>query len=67
MNEPTSFVDLVKTMRAAQKKYFSSHTQTDLQRAKFLERQVDVQVEKLSKPVPEAEQMALPAENEAAQ
>jgi len=65
MNEPTSFVDLVKTMRAAQKKYFKSRTQTDLQRSKFLEHQVDVQVEKLSQPVPEAEQLVLPTESAA--
>lgn len=46
MNEFTNFIQLVKAMRDAQNNYFRNRTQTDLTRAKNLERQVDVQIEK---------------------
>lgn len=63
-----AFLKLVQTMRAAQAKYFKSHTQTDLQRAKFLEHQVDTQVAALLKEYdhtePQVEQLSLPAESE---
>jgi hypothetical protein len=62
MSDLKSFVDLVRAMRAAQKKYFKSRTQTDLHRSMNLECQVDAQLEKLPKPAPRPEQMALPAE-----
>ena len=58
MNELTNFVELVIKMRDAQKSYFKNHTQSDLQRAKFLEHQVDVQIEKLSKGKQVAEQLS---------
>jgi hypothetical protein len=62
MSDLLSFADLVRTMRAAQAKYFKSHTQMDLQRAKFLERQVDTQLEKIPKPEPKPEQLPLTTE-----
>lgn len=58
MNDLTSFADLVRTMREAQARYFKSHAQTDLQRPKFLERQVDTQLEKIP-PKPRVEQPSL--------
>jgi hypothetical protein len=61
MNENTNFIELVTKMREAQKSYFKNHTQTDLQRAKFLERQVDVQIEKLTKGKQVVEQLTLTA------
>jgi len=62
MSDSTSFVELVRSMRAAQRKYFKTRTQTDLQRSMNLERQVDTQLEKLPKPEPKPEQMSLPTE-----
>jgi hypothetical protein len=62
MSDLTSFTELVRSMRAAQKKYFKSRLQSDMQRAMGLERQVDVQLEKIPKPEPKPEQMTLPTE-----
>jgi hypothetical protein len=59
MNELNTFVELVTKMRNAQKSYFKNRTQTDLQRSKFLEHQVDVQIEKLTKGKQVAEQLSL--------
>lgn len=64
MNDLTSFVELVKSMRAAQKTYFKNRTQTDLRRSKALESQVDSRIETLSKSQPEAEQLPLVAPTE---
>jgi len=58
MNELFQFVELVSKMRDAQKSYFKNRTQTDLQRSKFLERQVDTQVEKLTKGKQVVEQLS---------
>jgi hypothetical protein len=63
MNDITSFVELVRTLRAAQRKYFKSRAQSDLQRSMSLERQVDLQLEKLPKPEPKPEQMTLGQES----
>jgi hypothetical protein len=62
MNGLTSLLDLVRSMRAAQKKYFKTRTQSDLQRSMALERQVDTQLEKIPKPEPKEEQLTLPTE-----
>lgn len=59
MNDMSSFIELVKTMREAQKTYFRERTQSALQRSKNLERQVDVQIEKLSKPKEQAQQAVM--------
>lgn len=48
-NEKASFVELVRTMRQAQKEYFRDRTQSALQRSKSLERLVDSEIDKLSK------------------
>jgi hypothetical protein len=65
MNDLTSFADLVRALRDAQKKYFKNRRQSDLQRSMALERQVDTQLEKIPKPAPEPEQMALPKDVDA--
>jgi hypothetical protein len=62
MNDLTSLLELVRSMRAAQKKYFKTRTQSDMQRAMSLERQVDTQLEKIPKPEPKEEQLTLPTE-----
>jgi hypothetical protein len=64
MSNLASFADLVRSMRAAQKKYFKSRLQTDMQRAMNLERQVDSQLEKIPKPEPKPEQIRLPTSME---
>lgn len=66
MNDPSSFADLVRAMRAAQKRYFKTRTQSDLQRSINLERQVDTQLEKIPPKPKAAEQLPLESSHEEA-
>ena len=44
------FVDLVCRMRSAQRQYFRTHSYTDLDESKKLEREVDQALREISKP-----------------
>lgn len=41
---PREFFDKVVAMRAAQKRFFKSHSSFDLQESKRLEREIDVEI-----------------------
>lgn len=58
MNELLKYAKLVKQVREAQNNYFKNRRQSDLQRSKNLEWQLDLQTEKILKhaAVVEAEQ-----------
>lgn len=61
MDELLKYAKLVKQVRQAQNDYFKNRRQTDLLRSKNLERQLDIQTEKILKhaEVIEAEQLTL--------
>ena len=45
--KPKEFFDTVAQMRAAQKKFFKSHSSFDLQESKRLEKIIDAEIERV--------------------